>query len=314
MEPMEPVANPRRSGPPRWTQGVQRRDVDGTSTTDTRLLDNRGSADWLHTDPWRVLRIQSEFVDGFGALAELGPAVTSAIKGGADAIFVDSRQFARAAADVPIEVDVDVPLVAKQVRLADVAALARNVAAVQKRFPRQSRVIPGPSPDEISGLPSNVIFPVASTYPVMRTDLSLALADAARDKRQVDTATRVVILELAALSLEYDATRLAWQLAVDAAGVGAFDWNLETRRLQWDERLLELFGYDSDTFGSHIDDFNRKVRDGVATEEIEYLAADDEDRYVIAQANARVDDRGRFLDEKVLVRARRSEVAYVDPH
>ena len=48
----------------------------------------------------------------------------------------------------------------------------------------------------------------------------------------------------------------------------------------------------------------RKVRDGVATEEIEYLAADDEDRYVIAQANARVDDRGRFLDEKVLVRKR----------
>ena len=76
MEPMEPVANPRRSGPPRWTQGVQRRGVDGTSTTDTRLLDNRGSADWLHTDPWRVLRIQSEFVDGFGALAELGPAVS----------------------------------------------------------------------------------------------------------------------------------------------------------------------------------------------------------------------------------------------
>jgi uncharacterized protein (TIGR00730 family) len=45
------------------------------STTDERLLDNRGPADWVHTDPWRVLRIQSEFVDGFGALAELGPAV-----------------------------------------------------------------------------------------------------------------------------------------------------------------------------------------------------------------------------------------------
>ena len=44
-------------------------------------------------------------------------------------------------------------------------------------------------------------------------------------------------------------------------------------------------------------------REGVATEEIEYLAADDEDRYVIAQANARVDEQGRFLDEKVLVRA-----------
>ena len=45
-------------------------------TTDQRLLDSRGSADWVHTDPWRVMRIQSEFVTGFGALAELGPAVS----------------------------------------------------------------------------------------------------------------------------------------------------------------------------------------------------------------------------------------------
>ena len=49
--------------------------VPGT-TTDQRLLDSRGPTDWLHTDPWRVLRIQSEFVEGFGALAELGPAVS----------------------------------------------------------------------------------------------------------------------------------------------------------------------------------------------------------------------------------------------
>jgi uncharacterized protein (TIGR00730 family) len=47
-----------------------------TSTTDQRLLDSTGSSDWLHTDPWRVLRIQSEFVEGFGALAELGPAIS----------------------------------------------------------------------------------------------------------------------------------------------------------------------------------------------------------------------------------------------
>src|SRR5690242_10535496 len=45
-------------------------------TTDQRLLDSRGSTSWLHTDPWRVLRIQSEFVEGFGLLAELGPAVS----------------------------------------------------------------------------------------------------------------------------------------------------------------------------------------------------------------------------------------------
>jgi hypothetical protein len=46
------------------------------TTTDQRLLDDRGPTDWVHTDPWRVLRIQSEFVEGFGALAELGPAVS----------------------------------------------------------------------------------------------------------------------------------------------------------------------------------------------------------------------------------------------
>ncbi|HET7303486.1 MAG TPA: TIGR00730 family Rossman fold protein [Segeticoccus sp.] len=47
-----------------------------STTTDQRLLDNVGRADWLHTDPWRVMRIQSEFVEGFGALSELGPAVS----------------------------------------------------------------------------------------------------------------------------------------------------------------------------------------------------------------------------------------------
>ncbi len=45
-------------------------------TTDQRLLDTAGSADWVHSDPWRVMRIQSEFVEGFGALAEVGPAVS----------------------------------------------------------------------------------------------------------------------------------------------------------------------------------------------------------------------------------------------
>ncbi len=47
-----------------------------STTTDQRLLDKRGPADWVHTDPWRVLRIQAEFVEGFGLLAELGPAVS----------------------------------------------------------------------------------------------------------------------------------------------------------------------------------------------------------------------------------------------
>src|SRR6476660_8288792 len=54
---------------------MRRSQVDGT-TTDQRLLDSRGASDWVHTDPWRVLRIQAEFVEGFGLLAELPRAVS----------------------------------------------------------------------------------------------------------------------------------------------------------------------------------------------------------------------------------------------
>ena len=61
----------RQSGPV-TTRGDQVR----ATTDDQRLLDTGGASDWVHTDPWRVLRIQSEFVEGFGLLAELGPAIT----------------------------------------------------------------------------------------------------------------------------------------------------------------------------------------------------------------------------------------------
>jgi uncharacterized protein (TIGR00730 family) len=55
---------------------VLRRGQVQPSTTDQRLLDTRGPSDWVHTDPWRVLRIQAEFVEGFGLLAELPSAVS----------------------------------------------------------------------------------------------------------------------------------------------------------------------------------------------------------------------------------------------
>jgi uncharacterized protein (TIGR00730 family) len=66
----------RAQGPGRVAQGgiVRSRELSLPTTTDQRLLDSSGPTDWVHTDPWRVLRIQSEFVDGFGTLAELGPA------------------------------------------------------------------------------------------------------------------------------------------------------------------------------------------------------------------------------------------------
>lgn len=81
--PASPAGAPPASGRPAQpniarTKGpvlLRRQQVSGP-TTDQRLLDTRDSGDWVHTDPWRVLRIQAEFVEGFGALATLGPAIS----------------------------------------------------------------------------------------------------------------------------------------------------------------------------------------------------------------------------------------------
>ncbi len=55
----------------------------------------------------------------------------------------------------------------------------------------------------------------------------------------------------------------------------------------------------------------RKVVNGVVSDDIEYLTADEEDRHVVAQANSPIDEKGRFLEDRVLVRRKGGEVEYV---
>ena len=66
-------------------------------------------------------------------------------------------------------------------------------------------------------------------------------------------------LELSSLESSYEGERIIWQLAIDAGGVGAFDWDLVTGKLQWDDRLLQLFGLERDTFGETIEAFTEFV-------------------------------------------------------
>ncbi len=51
----------------------------------------------------------------------------------------------------------------------------------------------------------------------------------------------------------------------------------------------------------------RKVAKGKVSEQVDYLTATDEDRYIIAQANSPLTDSGKFVDEMVLVRQRGGE-------
>ncbi len=80
---------------------------------------------------------------------------------------------------------------------------------------------------------------------------------------------------------EREADRLRGELAITAAGIGTFDWDLVTGRLDWDTRLIELFGYDVETFDSTIDGFNER------------LHPDDLDRVTLALQTA-IDTGGEF--------------------
>jgi uncharacterized protein (TIGR00730 family) len=75
---------------------------DTTATEDEKLLERRPSPTFLETDPWRALRILSEFVEGFDAMARVGPAVTmfgSARTQRDDPIYELARTIARRLAE-----------------------------------------------------------------------------------------------------------------------------------------------------------------------------------------------------------------------
>ncbi|HQA79033.1 MAG TPA: DNA-directed RNA polymerase subunit beta, partial [Propionicimonas sp.] len=57
----------------------------------------------------------------------------------------------------------------------------------------------------------------------------------------------------------------------------------------------------------------RKVENGYVTDQIDYLTADEEDRYVVAQANAAVASNGKFVEDRVLVRIKHGDVDTVPP-
>lgn len=91
-------------------------------------------------------------------------------------------------------------------------------------------------------------------------------------------------LELSALSSEYETSRLRWDVAIDAAGIGSFDWDLRTDRVDWDERLQAMFGYEPGEFVPHMTEAFRRIHP--------------EDRPVVdAAVAAAVDSGGDYRSE-----------------
>ncbi|AKK04742.1 DNA-directed RNA polymerase subunit beta [Corynebacterium mustelae] len=55
----------------------------------------------------------------------------------------------------------------------------------------------------------------------------------------------------------------------------------------------------------------RKVVDGVVTDQVDYLTADEEDRYVVAQANTKFDENGVITEDRVTVRLKKGDIQVV---
>ena len=125
-------------------------------------------------------------------------------------------------------------------------------------------------------------------------------------------ASAVAELELSALTTEYETGRLLWQLAIDAADIGTFDWDLTTGALNWDDRLVELFGYEREHFPGTIEAFNDRLHPddlprvtaaldravsegGTYTAEYRVLLPDGRTRWLDARGRALVDAGGRTV-------------------
>jgi PAS domain S-box-containing protein len=126
-------------------------------------------------------------------------------------------------------------------------------------------------------------------------------------------------LELSALAKEFEASRLRFDLAIDAAGIGSFDFDVDTGTLTWDERLIELFGYGRDSFEGTIDAFFARLHpDDVARTRDAMQAAIDtrgvldvEYRIVLPTGETRwVQGRGRTLSDDSGVAVRLLGAAY----
>jgi PAS domain S-box-containing protein len=111
-------------------------------------------------------------------------------------------------------------------------------------------------------------------------------------------------LELSALSREFEAHRLRFELAIDAAEIGSFDWDLTTGRLVWDDRLVEIFGYDRDTFEESLDSLAVRLHPDDRSRTLETIQAvidgvgefDSEFRIVLPSGEIRwVQGRGRVV-------------------
>src|SRR4051794_12055290 len=119
----------------------------------------------------------------------------------------------------------------------------------------------------------------------------------------------VTELELTAVTAELESGRVRWGLAIEAAGIGSFDWDLVTGHLAWDDRLLAMFGFDRESFAGSIEAFLARIHPddvdrvrgalqhaadtcGIYEAEFRAVLSSGETRWISARGRALADERG----------------------
>ena len=128
-------------------------------------------------------------------------------------------------------------------------------------------------------------------------------------ERLARSASAELSLHVVTAELAMSAARL--DVALAAADTGGFELDQATGELWWDERLIEMFGYDATTFSPHLDSFNARVHpddrtriaaaiaavfssQGQLAEEYRIILPGERIRWITARGRCVVDDLGRL--------------------
>ncbi|WP_372697987.1 TIGR00730 family Rossman fold protein [Arthrobacter sp. JSM 101049] len=233
---------------------ILRRDQAKVAQSDRQLLQSGPAGeDFTHTDPWRVLRIQSEFVEGFGTLADLGPAISvfgsartpqgteryeqavavgrllgeagyAVITGGGPGAMEAANQGASAAGAVSVGLGIELPFETGMNRWVDLGVNFRYFFARKTMFVKYSQgfiVLPGGfgTLDELFEALTLVQTQKVTSFPIILigTDYWRPLVDWLRDTVAAEGAVSVPDLDLLRLTDDIGEA-VWWATGADQAG------------------------------------------------------------------------------------------------
>lgn len=88
------------------------------------------------------------------------------------------------------------------------------------------------------------------------------------------------------------ASEQRWKLALEAAGDGVWDWNLQTGEVVFSKRFEELFGFSENEFGHHIEDWSSRIH----PDDKQRVMADIQENFTGKTSNLFNEHRGQCRD------------------